>query len=64
MLPPRFENPVLLGTGANSMVYRAYDSKDNCSVAFKWGLVQLSRHVPFRIRWQQEVFLLQDISLY
>ena len=60
MLPLRYENPVLIGKGANASVYRAYDKQMQCSVAFKWGLSQLSRHVLFRLRWQQEVFLLQD----
>ena len=61
MLPPRYENPVLLGQGANANVYRAYDTQKECLVTFKWSLQHLSRHAPFRVRWHQEVFLLQEV---
>ncbi|MAA79356.1 MAG: hypothetical protein CL916_08855 [Deltaproteobacteria bacterium] len=62
MLPPHYENPVLLGNGANSNVYRAYDTQKRCLVTFKWGVKHLSRHAPFRVRWHQEVLLLQEAS--
>lgn len=62
MLPLRYENPRPIGKGANANVYRAFDRELQCEVSFKWGLPQLSRHVLFRLRWQQEVFLLEDIS--
>ena len=62
MLPPQYEQVELLGSGANANVYRAFDTKKNQWVTFKWAIQALSRHVLFRLRWLQEVMALQKIS--